>query len=284
MAITKRMGEIYEAYQSGVPADVLAVRYHISKNTVLKKVAKVEQALNPKNSQKPADEPQATPVTSTATRWTAEAIKDGIDKFVAANGRMPTARDFDEFTDLPSARQVQRAFGGLVKLRERLGYEEIDFTKGELRKAIAISANKRGITAEDYFEPVLIEKFGEPYVHVQKRYYKGSKNRYDFLVYAKDRVFGIDIFTTDRAIYIEKNIRHKISRYKNAPAALDIYFVLVGEEFNAADVDKARQSVRELARYPNMHAIHEAEFLLLIESFGALDMPPGFVGLEDLEF
>lgn len=139
-----------------------------------------------------------------------------------------------------------------------------------MRAKIALAGGERGLAAEDYFEPLLITKFGEPYVHVQKRYYKGSKSRYDFLVYAKDRVFGIDIFTTDRKQYITNNIRHKINRYKNAPADLDIYFVLYGFQIDSSELSEVVSSISEIQNYQNMHVLVEASFLELVSSFEPL--------------
>lgn len=283
MAITKRMGEIYKEYESGVPPEILAIRYNLSKNTILKKIKKVQISLEQPKNVTPQSINHTKSKRHVSLIWNKENIKEGIDRYFTDNGRMPTARDFDETVYLPSARQIQRAYGGLVALRTSLGYAETDFTKGDLRAAIAVSANKRGLSAEDYFEPLLVEKFGEPFVHVQKRYYKGSKCRYDFLIYAKDIVFGIDIFTTDRVNYIEKNIRHKISRYKNAPKDLVIYFVLVGKDFTPEHVNVSASSISELKNHSNMIPMYELDFIELISKYSPLTTPNDFVGLEELE-
>ncbi len=261
------------------PSIILLLDIILQATQSLKKINKVKRA-----SKKPVN--IALPLKlnrPSGATWTIENIKIGIDKYLLENGSMPTARDFDESNYLPSARQIQRAFGGLIQLRVKLGYDQTDFTKGELRKSIAISANKRGVSAEDYFEPLLVEKFGEPFVHVQKRYYKGSRCRYDFFVYAKQLSFGVDIFTTDRKNYIDKNIRHKIIRYKNAPSSLIIYFVLVGNDFTPYDVEKARESIRELDKYPNMVPLHETEFMELLSTFEPLKIPEFFYGLDEQE-
>lgn len=63
-------------------------------------------------------------------RWGQDSIKAGVIKFHTQYDRLPTARDFDIIDHLPSARQVQRAFGVMSELRQRLGYGEIDYTKG----------------------------------------------------------------------------------------------------------------------------------------------------------
>ena len=277
------MGEIYTQYKSGVPPEVLAVRYDLSKNSILKKIKKVQSTLNPVRKRTVQSTTIQDNRQQTLLIWDKEKIKNGIDRYFSENDRMPTARDFDEASYLPSARQMQRAHGGLVALRKELGYKEIDYTKGKLRATIASNANRRGLGAEDYFEPLLIDKFGEPYVHVQKRYYKGSKCRYDFVVYAKDMVFGVDIFTTDRVNYIEKNIRHKIHRYKNAPKDLLIYFVLVGKDYTTEHIKSSMSSISELKKYPNMIPIHEYDFINLISKYKPLLIPNDFIGFEVLE-
>jgi len=294
------MREITSMHERGVSIEEIAARYDITKGSVLKKIQKT-QRYDRQISQKPnvnsythtrtqqplieLDTSLARVITNHRARtWDLVNIKSGIDNFIAEHGKMPTATDFANVNDLPSARQVQRMFGGVESLRKELGYKERNFTKGKLRKKIATDANIRGLNAEDAFEPILIKKFGEPYVHVQKRYYKGSKNRYDFFVYAKKRAFGVDIFTTSRSAYIANNIRHKVIRYKNAPKELNIYFVLMGSEYNSKEVTRASESIVELTDYPNMTVLHENDFINLIDSFEPLALPDNFLGLETIEY
>ena len=205
---------ITKEFEAGVPVTDIAEKYQISPGSVLKKVHKTQRARKPLTTRTKVS--SKSPHTGART-WDPVKIKSGIDEFIAKHGVMPTSSDFINSNHLPSARQIQRTYGGLSNLRKQLGYKEHDFTKGKLRKEIAREGNMRGLTAEDAFEPILISKFGEPFVHVQKRYYKGSKNRYDFFVYAKNHTFGVDVFTTKRLEYVTNNVRHKISRYKHAP-------------------------------------------------------------------
>ncbi|MBH1980849.1 hypothetical protein I8H89_05015 [Candidatus Saccharibacteria bacterium] len=288
MAITKLMREVTTLYENGTTIDEIANKYNISVGSVFKKIRKTQRANRiPASTPKPQPSehgPKFTISTRRARTWDLAKIKSGIDEFVAIHGVMPTSADFTNANKLPSARNVQRMFGGLEQLRKQLGYKEQNFTKGGLRQVIAHESNLRGLGAEDAFEPLLIEKFGEPYVHVQKRYYKGSKNRYDFFVYAKNRVFGIDIFTTSRLEYISNNVRHKVLRYKNAPAELSIFFVLIGEEYKSEDLRKITATIKELGEYPNMSVFTEIDFLTLIESFESLRLPEYMIGLDTIEY
>jgi hypothetical protein len=208
-------------------------------------------------------------------RWTLEEIKKGIERFTVEYGHLPTARDYDTVTYLPTARQVQRAYGGLGKLRESLGYTDINYTKGALRSKIATRSGIRGVEAEEALEIILITKFGEPFVHTQKRYIKFGKSRYDFFVYANDYSFGIDVFTTDRREYIDTNVRHKIAKYSSVPATVPVYFVLSGEGFEQNDILFAKNSLHQLINYPNIQLVLLTEFIGIIESIEPLIAPIG---------
>ncbi|MEO5499019.1 MAG: hypothetical protein ABIR46_00800, partial [Candidatus Saccharimonadales bacterium] len=171
-----------------------------------------------------------------ATRWNLEVIKQGIDAYREEFGYFPTAFDFDKCSYLPSARQVQRSFGGLESLRTQLGYKELNYTKGALRRSRSIAGFTNGTLAEDELEKLLIEFFGEPYVHTQKRYYKDHKNRYDFFIYYQEGYLGVDIFTTSRIEYIGPNLRHKITKYRNVPQSTPIIFVVASENLSSKDI------------------------------------------------
>lgn len=215
------------------------------------------------------------------TRWTPEVIKAGIERFVQENNRPPTARDFDLSSYLPTSRQVQRAYGGMSKLRAKLGYSELDYTKGPQRSAIATQAGIRGVEAEEALEVILIEHFGEPFVHSQKRYIRGGKSRYDFYVYAYQYSFGIDVFTTDRQEYIDTNIRHKIKKYAETSLKIPIYFVLAGESFDDEDLTQAREVLLR-DKFPNMHLITLADFIAYIQTLQPL-LPPAGIKHIDVE-
>ena len=203
-------------------------------------------------------------------RWDIDTIRAGIETYFAENAHYPTASEFDECPYLPTSRQIQRVYGGLPKLRETLGYTDTSYSKGEHRSSLARSGIERGTTAEEALEPILISLFGEAYVHTQKRYYKGTRNRYDFLIYAHDYTFAVDIFTTDRRLNIAKNVRHKIVKYSHAPKQLPIYFLVAGDMFTTEDAIIATRSMTELENFPNMHILVESDFIKMIREIKPL--------------
>ena len=166
--------------------------------------------------------------------WTQEKIREGFERFRVEHDRLPTAPEIDALDYLPSSRQIQRKFGGLEKLRELLGYEDIHFGKGVFRSKIATRSNTKGRDTEIALEKILREKFGEVFVHTE-RIFDDSKNRVDFYIYSPDGNFGIDVFYTDTMRDLQKNINIKIDKYKNFPHQL---FLAVGNgTFLQKDLD-----------------------------------------------
>lgn len=156
--------------------------------------------------------------------WTIEKIKEAIDRFYEANGRYPVADDFEDCDYLPSARQIQRRFGGLPSLRKALGHSTSDFSRGDNRTAVAKNINSRAQHSEKEMEQFLISFFGKHFVHEQKLYGEG-KNRFDFYVYAKGAEFGIDVFFARDLRTYKRIINIKEKKYNKTP--VDVYLVNV---------------------------------------------------------
>ncbi|MBI4158064.1 MAG: hypothetical protein HY505_00350 [Candidatus Yanofskybacteria bacterium] len=128
-------------------------------------------------------------------KWTLEKIKYGLDEFHKTNNRYPSALEVDEYPLLPSSRQIQRKYRGLTELRKSLGFpdEDLDYTKGKVRSDLAKVIGERGKSFEKEIYALLVNKFGEIFVHQQKPF-NNYKSRADFFIYAKDHKFGIDVF------------------------------------------------------------------------------------------
>lgn len=141
-------------------------------------------------------------------------IKEGFDKFYQEHGRYPTALEIDEYASLPSSRQIQRRFGGLQNLRKELGLDTLNFTKGSIRSQSAQYIGKRGLDFEREIRKILINKFGEVFVHEQKPF-NDYAGRLDFFVYAKNNKFGIDVFFASYKHSLIGCINSKQRLYKN---------------------------------------------------------------------
>lgn len=172
---------------------------------------------------------------SRKVEWTLENIKSGFERFYDIHGRYPNAYDVDDFDFLPSARQIQRRFGGLVNLRAKLGLEIKSYSCGKERSDKVSFFNKRGIKCENAMLDVLRKHFDEKFIHIEKPTNKegtdsyDSKDRYDFYVYAKPNDFAIDVFATDDIRRLIKIMNIKEKKYRRISSDADLYFVYCGE-------------------------------------------------------
>ena len=144
--------------------------------------------------------------------WTDEKIKAGFDIFLAEHQRLPRAHEIDALAYLPAARTIQKRFGGLAALRERLGYEDVHFGKGSHRSEIAHEVGQRGRLLETEVEQTLQEHFGAPSVHTEKVF--NGKYRIDFYITTDAENFGVDVFFPATIRTMQSSINIKIRKYQ----------------------------------------------------------------------
>ena len=164
--------------------------------------------------------------------WTLEKVKEGFDKFFKEYGRYPTSNEVDDFDYLPSARQIQRIWGGLVPLRKQLGLSVESYGRGSSRSKMAIGFVARGKKLEIIVRDFLQAKFKEPFVHIERPVHESSKDRFDFYVYAKPKNFAIGVFGAGDIRKAIKNINMNENRYvKDNILGVDemLYFIYFSE-------------------------------------------------------
>lgn len=146
--------------------------------------------------------------------WTKAELQAGFAYFKEQHGRYPTSHEIDNFPYLPSARSIQRSFGGLVALRRELFPDEVDnFTKGKHRSDVAKKTFANGRDLEELFYDYLITHFEPIAVHEQKIIRPGNV-RSDYFVYLNDETgIVIDVFYAESIINLVNVVNIKIKRY-----------------------------------------------------------------------
>lgn len=106
--------------------------------------------------------------------WNEQKIKDGFVKFYKENGHYPTAPEIDKCSYLPSSREIQRTYGGIVRIRTRMGLteEEIDHSKGINRSNLGKVSGIVSLASEKTIQDLLTNLYGEICVHEQKNMVK----------------------------------------------------------------------------------------------------------------
>lgn len=220
-------------------------------------------------------------MTNRNIKWTLDNILSGIIQFNTEYGRYPTAEDFDVSSYLPSARQIQRRFGGLVGLRNHLGFDIKDYGSGLARSKVSLEVGKRGSEAERIMELELVKHFGEHFVHCEKPLYKYynkndsnqliGKSRADFFVYHAKGIFCVDVFVARNIFTLKRIINVKSPTYTNLN--VKVYFVNGGIPSLATQKEienYCKNKAKQLDN--NLEVLNMAEFIDHIKSIKPLNV------------
>ena len=210
--------------------------------------------------------------------WTTSRLKIAFDRYLAENDHLPTAPEIDATDYMPSARQIQRKFGGVKALRKLLGYSETDFSSGASRSRIALSINMRAKEAERELERQLSQIFGEPFVHTEK-YFGKERNRGDFIVYTKDEIFGIDVFTTETIHDLQKNVAVKVNKYLGFPKNVTLFFVVVSRNLKEHDVVLACKGMQKAKKLPQLKIVTVKGIFDQVERLTPYSVPKDFISI-----
>jgi len=187
---------------------------------------------------------------------TLENLSNGLERFNKEHGHYPTAEEIDICPYLPSARQIQKKFGGLKKLRGVLGFDDLDYRTGSRRQVTINKFLKLAVTSEKATKEFLDKRYGEICVHEEKKYGEG-RNRVDFFVYAKEN-FAVEVFNTYSMRNLAKNLNIKLHKFSDFPFRL--YFVVTGGNFSQALIDTLISNKNELPLLSNMKCLTAEEF------------------------
>ena len=205
------------------------------------------------------------------TTWTIDKIKDGFERFYQTHNCYPTAYDVDDFEFLPSSRQIQRSFGGLVNLRKILRLRIRDYGKGKNRSKIAANSNITSKQCETIIFKLLKEQFSDEFIHIERPVIidgKG-KDRYDFFVYAKPSNFAIDVFSTEgdsRSLIKIMNIKENKYRKISNASEIKLYFIYFGEKIEKNKVYSWLNNKRE--KFPsNWKILSFEEFKVELDNY-----------------
>lgn len=170
--------------------------------------------------------------------WTLEELKLGLEHFYQENKRYPTSHEFDTFPYLPSSRQIQRTFGGLVKLREKLGLPQTDLTTGQHSRDRARKINFRAHKIEQEVYDILKKQFRVEYVHREYFFTDDKRTRTDFFIYTKTDTFSVDVLYPSNKANLTGCLNSKMRSYKNRLNNYEVIFLMMNKEITQEEIKK----------------------------------------------
>lgn len=147
--------------------------------------------------------------------WKDEELRAGLENFYTKHGRYPTAPEVDAHPYLPSARTIERRFGGLVELRKSLGLDtQSDFREGAHSSARAHKINTRAHMIEQDVYEYLKGRFGKQFVHREYFFLDDKRTRADFFVYDSTSGFCVDVFYPSDRRNLIGCLNSKLAKYQ----------------------------------------------------------------------
>lgn len=183
--------------------------------------------------------------------WTEKKLKVGFEKFYSIHKRYPTSHDIDSFEFLPSARQIQRVFGGLVNLRQKLGLSQTDFTKGSHSSDRARKINRRAHELELEVYNILKKQFGIECVHREHFFTDDRRTRTDFFIYTKTDTFSVDVFYPSNRANLIGCLNSKMRTYKSQSMDCEVIFLMMNPDISQEEIEKI------LANKKNKLSVHQ---------------------------
>ena len=176
--------------------------------------------------------------------WTEKEVMSGLKHFFDQNGRYPTAPEVDKYPYLPSARSIERRFGGLVALRKKLRLEtQPDFRSGKHSSERAHKINTRAHKTEKTVYEYLKGRFGKEFVHREYFFSDDKRTRADFFVYDTGKGFCVDVFYPSDRRNLAGCLNSKLHKYNNeSMGQYPVIFLQMNEKLSQNVLDQLVQN------------------------------------------
>ncbi|MFA6416032.1 MAG: hypothetical protein WCW56_00920 [Candidatus Paceibacterota bacterium] len=182
------------------------------------------------------------------TPWTIEELSAGLTKFFEEHGRYPTGPEVDRYQYLPSARSIERRFGGIVQLRQTLKLDsQADFRSGQHSADRARMIGQRAHKTENVVNDFLVERFGKEFVHREYFFVDDKRTRADFFVYDKTGGFCVDVFYPGSKRNLQGCLNSKLDKYTSEyMRQYPIIFLQMNEEITQGMLDELIKNKKKL--------------------------------------
>lgn len=147
--------------------------------------------------------------------WTLDDLRSGFEKFFQEHGHYPTGPEIDPYPYLPTARSIERSFGGVIALRKELALGgQNDYRTGAHSSARAKTIGARAHKTESEVYTFLCERFSKELVHREYFFTDDARTRSDFFVYDNEGEFCVDVFYPSDRRNLVGCINNKLKKYQ----------------------------------------------------------------------
>ncbi len=171
--------------------------------------------------------------------WKLAELRAGLENFYTKNGYYPTATEIDAHPYLPSARTIERTFGGLVELRKVLGLDtQSDLREGAHSSKRASTINVQARKVEKEVLTYLSKIFGGQSVHPKYSFIDDKRTQVDFFVYGGSNGFCVDVFYPSDRRNLIGCLNSKLTKYQGPQMnQYPVIFLQMNKEIGQAVLD-----------------------------------------------
>ncbi len=171
--------------------------------------------------------------------WKLEELEAGFKRFFETYGHYPTGPEIDAYEYLPSARSIERSFGGVVALRKQLSLGgQDDYRTGAHSSRRAITINDRAHAIERDVYEYLCERFGKEFVHREYFFTDDARTRADFFIYDQGGGFCVDVFYPSDRRNLTGCLNNKLDKYASEHMRqYPVIFLQMNENLSQSLVD-----------------------------------------------
>ncbi|MCG2695147.1 hypothetical protein L6261_03655 [Candidatus Parcubacteria bacterium] len=191
-----------------------------------------------------------------------ENIASGFKYFYKLHKKYPTVQEIDNFEFLPSARSIQRKFGGVVAVRKYLKLSgQHDLTKGEHSSKRASKINRRASGIKKEVSRYLVNRFGARFVRREYFIIDDKRTRIDFFVNYKGGKFLIDVFYPNSRHNLIGCLNSKLKKYNNKfmPKKSLVIFLQMNDKIDSFELERILKNKKNKLKN-NQHLMGMEDF------------------------
>ena len=170
-------------------------------------------------------------------KWELEDISKGFALYYELNKKYPTTQEINKFTSLPSAKTIQRKFGGINFIRKQLEIEKKYLKQKKIKDRLTKKQRKKiDFEAKKEVVRYLEKYFGTDFIQINYSISGDNRSKVDFFIKYKKGEFLVDLFYSEDYSNLIGCLNSKIKKYNSKKIENLIIFLQINKNITSEDI------------------------------------------------